>query len=551
MKDKNDSEHKMITRSKRKQKLDEKKNNKKIKVIDSSNELDDSDVDEYGNIKDLIDYDYEDTNLEDSNYKNENSSEEDEYEEGDEYEEDEYGEHDEDLFDEEFFDEEDIDDEDILVGKLLSKYINDKLENNSNEEDIKYDTILKKYDRKMREYFYELDDEKKDEILSIENEIQSINHTVTPLRFQLLTSNLSNEIKAIAIRKIENLSTMDPSSGDYYKTKNWVEGLMKIPFGNIKELPVNIKDNTKDEITDYLLNANRILNSAVYGHKRAKCQILQIVSQWISNPQSKGSVFAIMGPMGNGKTTLVKEGIAKMINRPFEFISLGGATDACYLDGHSYTYEGSIPGKIVDIVKKAKCMNPVIYFDELDKVSDTPKGEEIINLLIHLTDFSQNDHFIDKYYNNIPIDLSKALFIFSLNNLEKVNPILRDRMFMIQTNKLKDDDKLVVAKDYLIEGIFKDMGVDKNELIFNDDVIKYIIKTYSQEEGVRNLKRAFQTIIGKLNIIRITKKGSIKNLDLPFEVDDFEFPLEITETIVKKLVEENSKHDEPPPFMYT
>ena len=121
-----------------------------------------------------------------------------------------------------------------------------------------------------------------------------------------------------------------------------------------------------------------------------------------------------MGPMGNGKTTLVKEGIAKMINRPFEFISLGGATDSCYLDGHSYTYEGSIPGKIVDIVKKAKCMNPVIYFDELDKVSETPKGEEIINLLIHLTDFSQNDHFIDKYYNNIPIDLSKALFIFSL-----------------------------------------------------------------------------------------------------------------------------------------
>ena len=104
---------------------------------------------------------------------------------------------------------------------------------------------------------------------------------------------------------------------------------------------------------------------------------------------------------------------------------------------------------------------------------------------------------------------------------------------MIQTNKLKEEDKLVVAKDYLIEGIFKDMGVSKDELIFNDDVIRYIIKTYSQEEGVRNLKRAFQTIIGKLNIIRITKKGSLKNLDLPFEIEDFEFPLEITECIVK------------------
>jgi len=404
----------------------------------------------------------------------------------------------------------------------------------------------------MRHYFLDLDENKKKELLSIENKIKNINHSITPLRFQLLTSNLNTDIKAIAIRKIENLSHMDPSSGDYYKTKNWVEGLLKIPFGIYKDLPVNIKNNSKEEITDYLLNANRILNNAVFGHKKAKCQILQIVSQWISNPQSKGSVFSIMGPMGNGKTTLVKEGIAKMINRPFEFISLGGATDSCYLDGHSYTYEGSIPGKIVEIVKKAKCMNPVIYFDELDKVSDTPKGEEIINLLIHLTDFSQNDHFNDKYYSNIPIDLSKALFIFSLNNLEKVNPILRDRMFMIQTNDLKDYEKLVIAKDYLIESIFKDIGVDSKDIIFSDNIIKYIIKSYSQEKGVRNLKRAFQTIIGKINIIRITKRGSIKNLELPFEINDFEFPLNITEEIVNKLVDTNEiDNDIIHEFMYT
>ena len=197
-------------------------------------------------------------------------------------------------------------------------------------------------------------------------------------------------------------------------------------------------------------------------------------------------------------------------------------------------------------------MNPVIYFDELDKVSDTPKGEEIINLLIHLTDFSQNDHFNDKYYNNIPIDLSKALFIFSLNDLNKVNPILRDRMFMIQTSKLTAEEKLTISKDYLIEGIFNDMGVDKKELVFDDEIIRFIIKNYSQEEGVRNLKRAFQTIIGKLNIIRITKQGSLENLDLPFQLDNFELPMKITEEIVKKLVESDKLDSmDPPEFMYT
>jgi ATP-dependent Lon protease len=547
--DNTDPKHKMTTRSKRQRNKEQILTTKKQKVIDSSNDLDsdlDSDVDEYGNLKGLIDYDYEEPdedvdlyNLnmivdEDSEGEFETVTEEDEAELEEELE---------DLL------PEDIDNEEMLIGKLLSKYINNRTHTEDARDD-KYEEILKKYDRSMRTFFFDLEEEKKEEILEIENEIKSINHTITPLRFQLLTSNIDNEIKAIAIRKIENMSQMDPSSGDYYKTKNWVEGLLQIPFGTYKDLPVNIKNSSKEEITEYLLNANRILNKAVFGHKKAKCQILQIVSQWISNPQSNGSVFSIVGPMGNGKTTLVKEGISKMINRPFEFISLGGATDSCYLDGHSYTYEGSIPGKIVDILKKAKCMNPVIYFDELDKVSDTPKGEEIINLLIHLTDFSQNDHFNDKYYNNIPIDLSKALFIFSLNDLTKVNPILRDRMFMIQTSKLTGEEKLTISKDYLIEGIFNDMGVDKEELIFSDEIIQYIVKNYSQEEGVRNLKRAFQTIIGKLNIIRITQQGSLENLDLPFKLDNFELPLNITEDIVKKLVDIN-KPDMAPEFMYT
>ena len=550
--DDNDSKHKMFTRSKRQRNLEEKEPLKKQKVIDSSNYLNDSnsdsDLDEYGNVRDLIDYDCEETD-EDVDLDNLNMIVEEQIDEEFETEDD----------DEELQEEleelellpEDIDNEEMLIGKLLSRYINEKMERVDTRDD-RYQDILQKYDRGMRKYFFDLDDDKKEEILKIENEIQSRNHTMTPLRFQLLTSNIDTDIKAIAIRKIENMSQMDSGSGDYYKTKNWVEGLMEIPFGKFKELPVNIKNNTSDEITEYLLNANRILNKAVFGHKKAKCQILQIVSQWISTPQSKGSVFSIVGPMGNGKTTLVKEGISKMINRPFEFISLGGATDSCYLDGHSYTYEGSIPGKIVDILKRARCMNPVIYFDELDKVSDTPKGEEIINLLIHLTDFSQNDHFNDKYYNNIPIDLSKALFIFSLNDLSKVNPILRDRMFMIQTSNLTAEEKLTISKDYLIDGIFNDMGVDKNELLFDDEIIKYIVKNYSQEQGVRNLKRAFQTIIGKLNIIRITKQGALENLDLPFQLDNFELPMKITEEVVKKLVE-NEKLDciDPPEFMYT
>ena len=168
---------------------------------------------------------------------------------------------------------------------------------------------------------------------------------------------------------------------------------------------------------------------------------MQMVGQWIANPDAIGSAIAIHGPMGTGKTTLVKEGISKILNREFAFIALGGATDSSFLEGHSYTYEGSTWGKIVDIIIQCKSMNPVIYFDELDKVSDTPKGEEIIGILTHLTDTSQNSKFHDKYFSEIDFDLSKCLFIFSYNDERKVNPILRDRMYRINTTGYNKEEK--------------------------------------------------------------------------------------------------------------
>ena len=184
-------------------------------------------------------------------------------------------------------------------------------------------------------------------------------------------------------------------------------------------------------------------------------QIMQFVGQWITNPNAIGSAIAIKGPMGTGKTTLVKEGISKILGRDFAFIALGGATDSSFLEGHSYTYEGSSWGQIVEILIKSKTMNPVIYFDELDKISDTPKGEEIIGILTHLTDPSQNSQFHDKYFSEIDFDLSKCLFIFSYNDESKINPILKDRMYRIETKGYDSKQKTVISKNYLLPKIME------------------------------------------------------------------------------------------------
>ena len=297
---------------------------------------------------------------------------------------------------------------------------------------------------------------------------------------------MDTNTKSIAITQLNKCDTMDTSSGDYNKTKQWINSLIQIPFNKYTSLPISDNDNIDDK--KFLIDTNKILNNAIYGHTSAKNHILQVISKWIKNPQSGGNILAIQGPMGNGKTTLVKKGIAKAIGRPFHFIALGGASDSSSFDGHHYTYEGSKYGRIVEILIQSKCMNPIFYFDELDKISDTQKGDEIIHLLTHLTDTSQNDKFHDKYFSGIDIDLSKALFIFSFNDEHKIDRILKDRMYVIRTKGFKTDDKLHIVNDYLLPELLETYNYNDN-IIFHDDIIKNIIENFTDnEQGVRNLK---------------------------------------------------------------
>jgi len=265
---------------------------------------------------------------------------------------------------------------------------------------------------------------------------------------------------------------------------------------------------------------------------------MQMLGQLITNPKAIGSAIAIHGPAGTGKTTLVKEGISKILNRPFAFIALGGATDSSFLEGHGYTYEGSTWGKIVQILIDSKCMNPVIYFDELDKISDTPKGEEIAGILTHLTDTSQNSQFHDKYFTEIDFDLSKCLFIFSYNDESKVNPILKDRMYRIQTKGYSQKQKSVISNNYLLPKIREQVKFSQNEIIIPEETLNYIIENHcNKEDGVRNLKRCLEIIYTKLNLYRLMRPNSnLFEEDMSLKVT---FPFTITKDIVDKLIKKS------------
>ena len=438
------------------------------------------------------------------------------------------------------YDDEENDDDDF--GKMIQdskKYI-EKNPNFSN------------YNEDEANYFLNSSIKNKNKINKFEKKTIELNKEKIPLRFKIINSKIDDNLKAIALKKLNHLSSMNERSGEYFKILNYVENLCKIPCGIYKKL--NIPKQPKD-VSNFLLNSYNILNKNVYGHEKSKEQIIRIIGQWISNPELKGNVIGIHGSPGCGKTRLIKEGLCKALNLPFVFIPLGGINDSSYLTGHSFTYEGAIHGKIVDSLMKAQCMNPIIYFDELDKVSDSSRGEEIINTLIHMTDSTQNDAFFDKYFYDIPLNLSKALIIFTYNDDMRINRILRDRMIRINTEAYKNKDKISISKEFLIPELLKDFNFSNQELIFTDDMINYIITKSENEDGVRNLRRSIECIISNLNLIRLMNNNKDNKFNTSLSINklniEYETPFIISKKVVDYLIKDNNDMNVSVAHLYT
>ena len=334
------------------------------------------------------------------------------------------------------------------------------------------------------------------------------------LKDQIMLSAHPMETKIFLLDKYNNLS--GASGSDYAKGKTWIKTVLNLPIGKYTPFGVTTNDSY-DKINEYFRSVRAHLDNKIHKMDNVKDEIMEYLARKISNPESKGHVLALCGSAGVGKTKVLSS-LAEALQLPFHQINFGGLNDASVLIGHSETYVSSKPGKFVEIINNSNCMNPIIFCDEIDKISEN-KGREINGILTHVLDEEQNYKFQDNYLSSINIDLSKVFFVIAFNDIEKVDRIVSDRMKVIYIDPPSVDDKVIIASKKMIPEIIKSLNIKRDKYInLDQELLKYIISSKVQkEDGVRQLRKSLEKLFNKINYLLLTGNYKESNLKITYE----------------------------------
>lgn len=381
--------------------------------------------------------------------------------------------------------------------------------------------------------FKQLMNEKEKEYATYENSLglQTDVPKTIKLRDKIMISDLPLDVKAQMFQKIKSYK---PNSEEFEKQLIWIESALKLPFGKVKDVPITTGASGQ-EIGAFLENARKSMDQAVTGHEQTKNEIVDFLAKWIVNPKTRGSVLGLCGEKGIGKTRLIKKGISEALGLPMQTINFGGLNDSHYLTGFNHTYVSSRYGRIAQILMDTGIQNPIIYLDELDKVADTAKGSEIHGVLMHLLDDEQAHEFEDTYFMGIKLDLSKAIIIASFNHIEKVDPVLLDRIKVIQVKNPTNVQKLEIVTKHILPELLEQINKTVGCIQLDKSTLEYIINSKIQKEsGCRKLKQALQTVIFRMNTHALVNNIAVSE-ENPFLLDSAFIDKVLSDTSLSRL----------------
>ena len=357
--------------------------------------------------------------------------------------------------------------------------------------------LKKEMDKNQREYYL------REQLKAIQRELGEEDERtveVTELKEKIEKAKMPEEVYQVAQKELDRLSKMPPAAAEYTVSRTYLDCLIELPWSVATEDNLDIDE------------AQKVLDEDHYDLEKVKKRIIEYLAVRKLKADMKGPILCFVGPPGTGKTSLGKS-IARALGRKFIRMSLGGVRDEAEIRGHRRTYVGALPGRIIQGIKKAGSHNPVFMLDEVDKIGADFRGDPS-SALLEVLDPEQNFSFSDNYLE-VPFDLSNVMFITTANILDTIPPALKDRMEVLDLSGYTEEEKLMIAKRYLVPRQLEAHGLNEKNLKFEDSAIRATIRDYTMEAGLRNLEREIATICrgvakewaqGKTESVKVTKK---------------------------------------------
>ena len=376
----------------------------------------------------------------------------------------------------------------------------------------------------------------------IEAQLKTIAAPPDNLKNQILILDAPDHIKGIIYGQYLEMMEHEAGSQAYNSIREEIEWSVRLPHNRSHDF-LNLGDLTKKKLNNYYIDFLDKMDQELYGMKNIKMRMLHIINDRITSGNACGRNIAITGPPGTGKTAIGKA-LAKVLDVPFEKISVGGMEDASILKGSDRVWNSASPSIVLQILARMKSSSGIVMFDEVDKLGETPKGKEVQYALLHISDYVHNKEFRDNYLNKYPHDFSKILFIYNMNTPDTLDPAFRNRLDIVETQPYTTQEKMEIARHYVLPRSLIKIGLEPDLVTLNTKAANKLVMGTREDLGARSIEKAMNSMVGKINMYNsiLLPDGTTGSIDLGYVIPNFKFPLVITPKLLIELTGDSVKY---------